>query len=105
MTPDDLRLALARAMQERAKEPLMNLPSLERVLVGSLGDAWPYLADAVLSAIDSMGYAVVPVKPTEVMVDAAVKAAWLQPCNDEAEAKALLRGIIWSAMLSAGRLK
>lgn len=42
---------VAKAMQQRAKEPVGNIESLERVLVGSLGDAWPYLARAALEAM------------------------------------------------------
>jgi hypothetical protein len=42
---------VAKAMQQRAKERLANLESLERVEVGSLGDAWAYLARAAISAM------------------------------------------------------
>jgi hypothetical protein len=43
---------VARAMRKRAALPVANLESLEPVLVGSLGDAWFYLARA---AIEAMG--------------------------------------------------
>ena len=39
---------VAKAMQQRAKQPMFNIDSLEPVLVGSLGDAWLYLAGAAI---------------------------------------------------------
>jgi hypothetical protein len=42
---------VAAAMRERSKQPLGNIESLEPVLVGSLGDAWFYLARAAIEAI------------------------------------------------------
>lgn len=42
---------LAKAMQQRAREPLGNIESLEPVLVGSLGDAWSCLARAAIAAM------------------------------------------------------
>ena len=43
--------AVARAMKERAAQPLANLESLDRILVGSLGDVWKWLARAALFAL------------------------------------------------------
>lgn len=42
---------VAMAMKERASQPLGNLSSLETVRVGSLGDAWKYLAIAAIEAL------------------------------------------------------
>lgn len=42
---------VATAMKKRVKLPLGNITSLEPVLVGSLGDAWPHIA---LAAIEAM---------------------------------------------------
>lgn len=58
---------VARAMKLRASQPVENLKSLEPVLVGSLGDAWPYLARAAIEAMR---------EPTEGMC----KAHW-QTCE------------------------
>lgn len=58
--PSEMVTAMALAMKKRAAEPLANIPSLEPVLVGSLGDAWPYLARDALSAIEALGYVIVP---------------------------------------------
>jgi len=55
---------VARAMRQRAKEPLANLNSLELVLVGSLGDAWPYLARAAIYVLR---------EPTGAMVKAGYR--------------------------------
>lgn len=57
---EELVRMCAAAMKKRAAEPLHNIPSLEPVLVGSLGDAWPYLARACLSAIEAEGLVIVP---------------------------------------------
>lgn len=42
---------VAKAMRDRAKEPLGNIKSLEPVSVGSLGDAWRCLAVAAIEAM------------------------------------------------------
>jgi hypothetical protein len=61
--------AVARAMKSFAAQPLGNLESLEPVLVGSLGDAWPHLARAAIAAsraaLAEKGYVIVPREPTE----------------------------------------
>lgn len=65
---------VARAMKERAAQPLHNIPSLERISVGSLGDAWPYLARAAITAhiaaLHEAGLVIVPREPTEEMTEA-----------------------------------
>lgn len=71
MTVDELVEAMARAMKKRAAEPVANIPSLEPILVGSLGDAWPYLMRAALAAVEATGkWRVVPVEPDDAMVEA-----------------------------------
>ena len=42
---------MAVAMKERVKRPLANITSLEPVLTGSLGDAWPHIARAAIAAL------------------------------------------------------
>lgn len=42
---------VAIAMKLRASQPVGNLPSLDGVLTGSLGDAWEILAEAALDAL------------------------------------------------------
>lgn len=37
--------------ERSASQPVANLPHLDNVLVGSLGDAWPYLARAAVEAL------------------------------------------------------
>lgn len=54
---------VAKAMEKFASQPLYNLPSLEPVLVGSLGDVWEYLARAAVEAMR---------EPTEEMIHAGV---------------------------------
>lgn len=65
---------VTKAMKIRAAQPFFNLHSLERVLVGSLGDAWPYLScaaiDAYEAALAEAGYEIVPRKPTPPMIKA-----------------------------------
>ena len=67
---DSLIEIMAKAMKKRATEPLYNIKSLEPVLVGSLGDAWPYLIEAGLTALSEAGWVVVPREATEKMKDA-----------------------------------
>lgn len=52
---------VARAMQKRAAEPVGNIPSLEPVLVGSLGDTWAVLAEAAIAEMR---------EPTDEMIEA-----------------------------------
>lgn len=42
---------MAKAAKERAKQPIYNVPELESVLVGCLGDGWDPLLRAALTAI------------------------------------------------------
>ena len=81
---------VARAMQQRAKQPVGNIESLEPVLVGSLGDAWPYLARAAIHAVRD---------PTDEMIAKAM-APYLYG-NDEAMNKAFRETIrsYWQAMI------
>jgi hypothetical protein len=58
---------MAAAMQEFVKRPLGNIESLESVLVGWLGDAWPYIARAAIEAMR---------EPTATQL-AAAQTAWL----------------------------
>jgi hypothetical protein len=66
---------VARAMEVRAAQPAANLKSLEPVLVGGLGDAWPYLAHAAIeahkAALAEAGYKIVGREPTETMIAAS----------------------------------
>lgn len=75
---------VARAMKARASQPVANLKSLEPVLVGSLGDAWPYLARAAISAhleaLERAGWKLVTVAPTETMRMAGARAICEQKC-------------------------
>ena len=73
---------VARAMKERATQPLANIPTLEPVLVGSLGDAWLYLAKAAIAAMR---------EPTEAMLGAATRLA---PTWDDDVSRAK-----WQAMI------
>lgn len=52
---------VAAAMKKRASEPVANLPHVNNVLVGSLGDVWAYLAAAAIEATR---------EPTEAMIAA-----------------------------------
>lgn len=58
---------VALAMEERAAQPLYNIPTLTRVPVGSLGDAWKHIARAAiaahLAALREAGFEVVPREP------------------------------------------
>jgi hypothetical protein len=53
---------VAAAMKAMCAQPLCNLSSLEPVLVGGLGDAWPYIARAAIAAMR---------EPSNAMVSAA----------------------------------
>lgn len=64
---DEIVKIMTQAMKKRAAQPLANIESLEPVLVGSLGDAWPYLVRAALTALEEAGYCVVPVSPPHPM--------------------------------------
>ncbi len=79
---------VARAMEKRASQPLANLESLEDVLVGSLGDAWWYLAYAAIAAMH---------EPTEAMLEPASELLLDGHIEIEA-AEANARGI-WRAMI------
>lgn len=61
---DDMVGPVARAMKQFAAQPLGNLESLEPVMVGSLGDAWKYLARAAIAAheaaLAAAGMVIVP---------------------------------------------
>lgn len=81
----DLVAVLARAMKERAAQPLGNIPSLEPVLVGSLGDAREVLVRAMLTALESAGYRAVPVEMTQQMFEAAAEEYCLWDSQDRAE--------------------
>jgi hypothetical protein len=79
----------ARAAAEVVKQPLHNLPSLEPVLVGSLGDAWKPIICAVLTAIR---------EPDAGMIEAGFNADPLACDVNEAD-KASVYGGMWSAMV------
>lgn len=87
---------MVRAMQQRAKEPLGNIETLEPVSVGSLGDAWPYLARAAIEAIR---------EPTSEMLSAATDIEIERPGNDETNSTFELwpkeADGVWRAMVDA----
>jgi hypothetical protein len=56
-------------------------------------------ATAALAALEKEGYAVVPVEPTEAMVDNAVDAGWTGPVGK------LTISRVWQAMLAASSPK
>lgn len=68
----EMVLRVAAAMKKVASKPLGNLSSLEPALVGSLGDAWPYLARAAIKAMRN---------PTETMCQAGLDTGAVD--NDE----------------------
>ena len=57
--PTEMELRVAKAMRNRAGKAVSNLANLNSVLVGSLGDAWPFLAMAAIRAMR---------KPTKKMI-------------------------------------
>lgn len=90
---------LARAMGEFIdRRPFFNLQEgLGRVLAGSLGDARDNIAQAQVEALLMAGYAIVPLEPTDEMVEIL---------DDPDEADRVLqnpywRKLIWRLMVGA----
>ncbi len=80
---------VARAMKERASQPLANIPSLEPVLTGSLGDAWKVLAIAAIEAMRT---------PTEAMVNSALKYG---DSEGNGSVSSFVAEDTWSSMIDA----
>lgn len=63
---------------------------------------WPHCINAILADIAAQGYAIVPVEPTEAMLEAGAQQA--SDCTDDFTAhSSCVASHVWSEMLTAAQ--